>query len=229
MLDRLFLGFDRILVLDTETTGISCKSDEIIELGAFRVRRGADGALVPDGEMNCLIKLSPGRTLPEKITEITGITPGELAEKGVEKSAAAEELLKLLDSPRLLLAAYNAQFDLCFLYYFLNRLGLAGHLRGVRFLDALTVYKDRRPYPHKLCNAIESYALQEENSHRAVDDAKAALSLLTAMEAEKDDLDRYLNCFGYNPKYGISGPKISSVTYLPQDYRRTRPLYEDLP
>ena len=32
MLDSLFARYDRIVVLDTETTGIDCKSDEIIEL-----------------------------------------------------------------------------------------------------------------------------------------------------------------------------------------------------
>ena len=229
MLDRLFADFDHILVLDTETTGISCKSDEIIELGTFRVRRGEGGALLPDGEMNRLIQLSPGRVLPEKITDITGITPEELREKGVEKAAAAAELLALLESPRLLLVAYNAQFDLCFLYYFLQRLGLAQALQAARFLDALTFYNDRPPYPHNPSNALEAYSLQEENTHRAVDDAKATLTLLTAIESEKDDLDRYLNCFGYNPKYGVPKPKISSIVYLPQDYRRTRPLYEDLP
>jgi DNA polymerase-3 subunit epsilon len=40
--------------------------------------------------------------------------------------------------------------------------------------------------------------------------------------------DRYINLFGYNPKHGISGKKISSVTYLPQPYNRPKgaKLYE---
>ena len=32
MLDRIFEAYDAVLVLDTETTGISCRKDEIIEL-----------------------------------------------------------------------------------------------------------------------------------------------------------------------------------------------------
>ena len=97
-----------------------------------------------------------------------------------------------------------------------------------RFLDLLTVYRDRRDYPHKLCDAIEAFRLGETavNSHRAVDDARAALALLGAMEAEQDDLDRYIDLFGTHPKYGISGKPISSVTYRPQPYQRLRPLYE---
>ena len=59
-----------------------------------------------------------------------------------------------------------------------------------------------------------------------MDDARAALALLGAMEAERDDLDRYIDLFGTHPKYGVSGKRISSVTYRPQSYQRTRPLYE---
>ena len=64
------------------------------------------------------------------------------------------------------------------------------------------------------------------NSYRAVDDARAAGLLLAAMAAERDDLDRYVDLFGYSPKYGVSGRRISSVTYRPQSYQRLRPLYE---
>ena len=127
-----------------------------------------------------------------------------------------------------LLLAYNAQFDLNFLFHFLRPYDRVSVLRLPRFLDALTVYKDRRDYPHKLCNAIEAYALEDSavNSHRAVDDARATVALLQAMAAEKNDLLRYLDLFGTHPKYGVSGRKISSVTYRTQPYQRTAPLYE---
>lgn len=229
MLDRLFLGFDNLIILDTETTGINCKTDEVIELGALRVRCCPDGSLVTDREENLLIRLSTGRVLPPEITRLTGITAQDLEDAGVEKDLAGQRLAELLDCSRPLVAAYNAQFDLCFLYYFLRRLGLAEALQGARFLDVLTIYKDRQPYPHRLSNAIAAYGLQEENSHRALGDVRATLALLLAMEAERDDLDRYLNCFGYNPRYGVSGPRISSITYLPQPYDAKEPLYHRLP
>ena len=47
-----------------------------------------------------------------------------------------------------------------------------------------------------------------------------------AMAAERDDLDRYVDLFGYSPKYGVSGRRIASVEYRPQPYQRVRPLYE---
>ncbi len=221
MLETLYSQFDHVLVLDTETTGINHKQDEIIELSAvFADKNGISR------EMDHLIRLSPGRELPPVITELTGITPADLALEGVEKSAAAQELAALLRHEKLLLVAYNAQFDLCFLFYFLQRLGLADALKGIKMLDALTVYKDRRPYPHKLKDAIAAYGLDAKNSHRALDDTRATYLLLQAMAQEKDDLHRYINLFGYNPKYGVSGPRISSLQYRPQGYDRSCPLYE---
>ena len=64
------------------------------------------------------------------------------------------------------------------------------------------------------------------NSHRAVDDARAAVQLLEAMAAERNDLASYVDLFGYSPKYGVSGRRIASVTYRPQSLYRTAPLYQ---
>ena len=220
----LWKQFDRIVVFDTETTGIEFGRDEIIELGA--------AAFSPAGEtgsMDLLIRLTPGRTLPPFITQLTGITPEQLEREGVEKTDACTAFCDLLgEGERTLLAAYNAQFDLNFLYHFLRPFGRADVLRAPRFLDVLTVYRDRRDYPHKLSDAIAAYGLEDQavNSHRAVDDARAAAILLDAMAAERDDLDRYVDLFGYSPKYGVSGRRIGSVTYRPQSYQRIRPLYE---
>ena len=44
MLERFLEAYDAVLVLDTETTGISCRKDEIIELAVLKAGQ-ADGAL----------------------------------------------------------------------------------------------------------------------------------------------------------------------------------------
>lgn len=71
----------------------------------------------------------------------------------------------------------------------------------------LTVYRDRRPYPHRLLNAIEAYGLggKVRNSHRALDDVYATLAVMEAMDAEKQDLVEYVDLFGYIPKFGCPG------------------------
>ena len=222
-MERLWKQFDRIVVFDTETTGIEFGVDRIIEIGAVALEHGEES-----GSFNCLIRLPEGETLPPFITDLTGITDQQLLSEGVEPEIAVDSFCRLLEGPgSCLLVAYNAQFDLNFLYHLLRPCGRVSVLKAPRFLDALTVYRDRRDYPHKLCNAIEAYGLAESavNSHRAVDDARATVQLLEAMAAERDDLDRYLDLFGTHPKYGLSGRKIASVTYRPQPYRRTAPLY----
>jgi DNA polymerase-3 subunit epsilon len=64
------------------------------------------------------------------------------------------------------------------------------------------------------------------NSHRAVDDVVATVAVMEEMEKERNDILRYVNLFGYNAKYGISGKPIGSVTYKPQAYDPPKPLYE---
>lgn len=223
----LFDEFENIIVLDTETTGINAKTEEIIELAMLSLRTTADGFEI-NGEYDKFIKLSPGKLLPPEITKLTGISPEMIDAYGVSKEDAGKALSEALKNDKTLLVAYNAQFDMCFLYFFLYRLGLSESLKGVKMLDAMTVYKDRRAYPHKLCNAIEEYKVEAVNSHRAIDDTKAAFLLLCAMAEEKDDLLSYINLFGYNKKYGVSGPRISSVRYLPQGFEPGIPLYEQI-
>lgn len=223
----LLTGYDAVVVLDTETTGIGFRQEEIIELAAVRLVP-ADGALVSAGEMDDLIRLPPGRTVPPFIENLTGITNERLSAEGVLAQDSCRRFAGLLEGERLLLAAYNAHFDLSFLFYFLKRFGQEGLLRKAKFLDLLTVYKDRRDYPHKLSNAITAYGLEDrvQNSHRAVDDTWAAIRVAEAMAAERDDLERYINLFGFNPKYGVEGLRISSVTYRAQPYDRAQLLYD---
>ena len=220
MLETLFDRFDNIIVLDTETTGFSPRREEIIELAMLRVSRTGETR-----EFDKFIRLSPGRSIPPKIVELTGITGAMLENEGASKEEACTALADMLSLERPLLVAYNAQFDLGFLYYFLNGFGKAGVLKNVRMLDALTVYRDRRPFPHKLCDAVAAYSLVSQNTHRAIDDTKATYELLCAIDAEEPDLHRYINLFGYNAKYGVSGQRISSVSYRPQGYENKTKLY----
>ena len=59
MLDHIFEAYDAVLVLDTETTGISCRKDEIIELAVLKA--GQDEAGLCELEtMDEFIRLSEG-------------------------------------------------------------------------------------------------------------------------------------------------------------------------
>ena len=224
--EALFSKYDRLFLFDTETTGLNFVTDEIIEFSAVVVEQ-VGGVPTVTAQYDELISLSPGGFVPPKITQLTGISNQDLRERGIPKTRLCCDIARML-TPNTLLLAYNAHFDLSFLYYLLLRSGDPMILKGKDKLDLLTVYKDRRSYPHKLCNAIESYGLSDRvvNSHRAIDDVLATVAVMEAMETEKPDLLRYVNLFGYNPKYGISGKPIGSITYKPQRFDPVAPLYE---
>ena len=167
-LSTLFDRYKALVVFDTETSGLDFDNDQIIELAALRVERTATGSLRIAGKMDTFIKLPEGETLPENIVSLTGITDEILQAEGVQPAKAASQIAKLMQDGPTLMIAHNAQFDACF---------LRGLLRGqkvgrIDWLDSLTVYKDRRAYPHKLANAIIAYDLtgKVQNSHRAIDD-----------------------------------------------------------
>ena len=224
--DTLFSQYDRLFLFDTETTGLSYSRDEIIEFAAVVVEQRNGEAVVTE-EYDQLITLSPGGFVPPKIEALTGISTQDIRERGIPKTRVCCDIARMVAGNTLLLA-YNAHFDLCFLYYLLLRHGDCAILKGKDKLDLLTVYKDRRSYPHKLCNAIDAYDLSGKvvNSHRAVDDVLATVEVMKAMEQERNDLHNYINLFGYNSKYGISGKPIGSVTYKPQGFDPVCPLYE---
>lgn len=241
MLDSLFTKYGRVIFFDTVTTGFNAdKDDQIIELAAIAVDR--NGKIT---EMDDFIRLETLPQLPETIVNLTGITDLMLSANGLDEEDAIRKFVRMMEyedpedplfeSNEVLLVAHNAQFDLLFLAYGIIRhkeknKGWMKVFNGCDYLDTLTVYKDRRSYPHKLEDAIREYHLagKVENSHRAVDDCKALFEVVKQMEIEKDDLLQYVNLFGYNPKYGPSGKMLKKVRYEAQGFNNYKgeKLYE---
>ncbi len=222
-LATLFDSFKAIVLFDCETTGTDASKDQIIELAAIRIERTHTGALRVAGQMDAFARLPEGESLPARIVELTGITDEILQTEGVGIQKVAAQFSKMIADGPTLMVAHNAQFDLLF-----TREILRGYKVGrPAFLDTLTIYKDRRGYPHKLANAIMSYDLtgKVQNSHRAIDDVLALFEVLKAMDQERPDLATYVNLFGYNPKYGVSGGRIVGVRYAAQSFNKmmTRP------
>lgn len=214
-----------LVVIDCETTGLNPALDRIIEIAAVKYRWNQTAYEVVD-VYDPLIRYQG--TLPARITEITGITDAMLSASGIAEAAAAAQFAKRFvegwqGTP--LFVAYNAPFDIGFFKRFLARHGKAFPENTV-YLDALTVYRDRASYPHKLLDAIAHYGLSDiaSNSHRASDDCLATFELLKAMAKEEDDLPMYLNLFGYNPNYPIQH-QVDGVVYRPQSFRPKGKLY----
>lgn len=217
---ELFEHYRSVVFFDTETTGLHPEEgDQIIELAMLAQK---DGEMA---EYDEFIKLPDGERIPDEIVELTGITDEMLA-SGVEESEAAKAVMDILKEGPVLMTAHNTQFDLGFVREMLRRQfgkeAADEAISSADWLDALTVLKDRKSYPHKLENAVKWYHLEGRvaNTHRAIDDAKALAAVCEAMEKQRDDILRYVNIFGFNPKYGVSGEKLGKITYLPQPYTK---------
>ncbi|WP_296883163.1 PolC-type DNA polymerase III [uncultured Methanobrevibacter sp.] len=205
----------KVIYFDTETTGLNCFSCRVIELAMLVYE---DGEIIE--EYDHFIDI--GEKLDSKITRLTGITDDMLDEEGIYEDVIADDLKKWL-TPGTLMVAHNCQFDLSFIYNLLRRHfpGEAdGIVKNVDWLDTLTVVKDRKEYPHKLIDAVEYYGIEKVNFHRAIDDTKALYNVTQALKNERNDLEEYLNIFGYNPKYGVNGVKFEFIDYKPQYYTK---------
>ncbi|MBQ8017979.1 MAG: 3'-5' exonuclease [Methanobrevibacter sp.] len=203
----------KVIYFDTETSGLDFIENEIIELAML---------IVEDGRIEEYDKfINIGKDLPSKITEITGITDEDLITKGFSEKSIAEDLKNHLTSGTLMIA-HNCQFDLSFVYYLLKRhypLEADDIVKNLYWLDTVTVLKDRKEFPHKLIDAVKHYGIEEVNFHRAIDDTKALYNVVQALINERPDLEEYINIFGYNPKWGVSGPKFPFIEYKRQYYQ----------
>ena len=205
----------KVIYFDTETTGLNFRYDRIIELAMLTVEDG-----VIKDHYDEFINI--GVDLPPKITQITGITDEMLITKGVGEATVAEDLKNRL-TPGTLMIAHNCQFDLSFVYNLLKR-----HypdeadeiVSNLNWIDTVTVLKDRKEFPHKLIDAVKHYEIEEVNFHRAIDDTKALYDVTQEMKKERNDLKEYINIFGYNPKWGVSGYRFPFITYKRQYFTK---------
>ncbi len=170
------------VVVDVETTGLNPLADEIIEIGAVRIENGREVA-----EFSTLI--DPGRELPARIVEITGITSAMLA--------GQPRLMDVLPDFRkfcegAVLVAHNAPFDMAF---FRRAFQQAGMPFGYPMLDTLALSRNNYPQfkSYKLGNICKQLGISLVNAHRAVHDARAtSIMLLRTLEdvREHKGIDR---------------------------------------
>ena len=95
-------GFeDDVVILDTETTGLSLQRDAIIEVAAARLRG-------PEIVARYTTFVNPQRPISEQITELTGISDADVAEAPLIPEVLGQ-LAKFVGATPLV--AHNAEFD----------------------------------------------------------------------------------------------------------------------
>jgi len=131
---RLFAG--RLIVLDTETTGLDPKSgDRVVEIGCVELV----GCVPTGGEFHCYI--NPMRTMPPGAQAVHGLSDAFLRDHPPFPDHARALLAFLGDAPVI---AHNAPFDIGFLDHEFVR---CGHppLTMERAIDTIVLARARLP------------------------------------------------------------------------------------
>jgi len=153
--------FDRdLIIIDTETTGMSAFHDRVIELAMIRVSKNK----IVD-KFTTLI--NPEGRLSPFISSFTGITDEDLKNAPLFGDVK-NRVLELLDDA--VFVAHNVRFDYSFIKNELKRTGV--NFKAKTFC---TVRLSRRLFPehrsHSLESVINRYNFKFESRHRAYDDA----------------------------------------------------------
>ncbi len=166
------------VVFDTETTGFYVGSDQMIEIGAVKIKGGE--VIDRFDEF-----IDPKRPLPKKITELTCITDEMLKGHRSEEEVTRDFLAWTKDLP---MVAHNAKFDIGFISAACNKYGLKEFDNTV--LDTMSMARMLHPeWPnHKLTTLVRRYKIEwdEDAHHRADYDAEGTASAFHKMCEELD-------------------------------------------
>lgn len=155
-------GFDGTFIcFDIETTGLSAARDKITEIGAVKVENG----VITDTFSTFA---NPGMAIPQKITQLTGITD-DMVKDAPSQSEAVGAFLEFAGDN--VLVAHNAPFDTSFIAKACEDMG-----REYNYTSIDTVAISRAILTDikncKLDTVAKFLRLGDFNHHRATDDAE---------------------------------------------------------
>lgn len=206
------------VVLDFETTGFSPQSEEVLEIGAVKVKNGKE-----IDRFGTLIK--PSKDIPFEITKLTGITP-EMVKDAPDALDSITKLHKFIGNAAIV--AHNAAFDISFLKVNVRKY-LQLEIKNP-VIDTLGLARVLMPElkNHKLGTLVKELKIELANHHRAVDDAAATAKLwlyLMKKAQEQGVIDlKALSELGNN----IAQEKLKSrhITILVKDEVGLKNLYQ---
>ena len=167
-------GLREWVAFDLETTGLSPRTDEIIEIGAVKFTAGDT-----IGEFQTFV--NPNRQVPRFITDLTGIAQSDVNSAPTINEVASEfsEFVR-----GATLVAHNAEFDMGFLRE--SGISLTNPVCDTMELAQLTrLYA--RSYALDQLSKDESYSL--DTAHRALHDARAVRSIFLTLIADMARMD----------------------------------------
>lgn len=166
----------KFAVIDVETTGLDPVRDKVIELGIVIT----DGKTV-SAEKSYLIQ--PGRNLPAKIRQLTGIDDTMLQD-GQLFEDLVDEIIEITEG--CVLVGHHVSFDYSFLR---NEMKLSGvtFTRKTLCTAELSRYLFPGAGSHSLASVCKRLGVINSRAHRALPDAQATAKALHAMLPKLSD------------------------------------------
>lgn len=176
------LDNDEVVLFDTETTGLDVFHDDIIQIAAVKVRHGQ---YVEGSDFSIILETA------KEIPPIVGGHDNPMLSVYLdsERLDRAEGLSRFLEyCEGCVLVGHNVEFD----YHILEanvQHTLSQPLGHRRRFDTLKLARlvEPRLRVYKLEKLLETLHLEGANTHNAIDDVKATLSLLTYCRRRCDD------------------------------------------
>lgn len=165
------------VVVDIETDGLDINNNKIIEIGAVKVGKKRE-------EFHRLIKIQ--EKLPEEIVRLTKIDDEMLEREGVPIGEALKEFSEFIAENNIV--GYNVNFDIQFLNEALDRENLPKLKNKV--YDIMQYVKKENLFlkNYKLKTVLNSYGIEEEVPHRALEDARLEEKLILKVKKLLDTL-----------------------------------------
>lgn len=166
---------DDVVVIDTETTGISFKNDELTQIAAARMSKGQ----VKEW-FNTFV--NPGRAISEEIQHLTNIHDDDVA-GAPSPNDAIQALAEFVGDSDLI--AHNADFD----RHFCTRHPAGEVLKDNIWLDSLDLARIALPRlrGHRLTDLVHAFGTAE-STHRADDDVAATCQVYRVLLAAVSEM-----------------------------------------
>ena len=212
----------KYVVLDLETTGLSCLYNRMIEFGAVKIENGLEV-----GRMDILV--NPGVPIPQKIIEITNITNEMVKDKPTAKEALPKIVEFLGDA---ILVTHNADFDFNFLQEELRRNNMPLLTNPVIDTLALSRYLFPESRNHRLGSLCRNIDVEydEDAAHRADYDASVLNDvwqpMIVKLTKENHNLTHADLANLQTPKALLKHIRPSHVIALAKDRQGLKDLYK---